>query len=232
MIYAIGDLHFSFSKEKPMSIFGEHWKNHHIKIRENWNRVINDDDLVVICGDISWAMKLEDSKADLTYINELKGEKVLIKGNHDLWWPSNQKISQVFKDMNYSMKYIHNNAYVYNNIAICGTRGWVVEGAVEYTAKDKKIYLKEAKKLENSLKSITAQHEHIIVAMHFPPMNEKRDESLFVKLFKEYGVKTVVYGHLHGREAFANAPIGIIGGINYQLVSADYLDFKLKAIEE
>ncbi len=228
MIYAISDLHLSFLVNKPMDMFGVNWKNHYKKIKEDWNLKVKSDDLVLIPGDVSWAMDLEDASLDFDFISKLPGEKIFVKGNHDYWWNSLSKLNNKYSNSNFI--FLQNTSVLYNNISICGTRGWLCPNDINYTKEDEKIYNRELIRLESSLKKKDIRSEEIIVMMHYPPMNENKEESGFVKLFYKYNVNTVIYGHLHGKDSFINAPIGNINGINYKLVSADYLDFKLDLI--
>jgi len=224
MIYAISDLHLSFSTNKPMNIFGDIWDNHYNKIKTNWDKKVKDDDLVLIPGDISWAMSLEEALYDFKFISSLKGTKVFIKGNHDYWWSSISKVRSVLGSSN--CIFLQNDSLNYNGYSICGTRGWLCPNNDEYSEKDEKIYLRELKRLELSLES--ANQSNIIVMMHYPPAYIDFKTSGFTELFKYYNVKKVVYGHLHGEDAFEQALIGQINGIDYELVSADYLNFNLK----
>lgn len=147
-VYAISDLHLSLSTDKPMDVFGELWKDHHLKVMENWNSKVNDDDLVLVAGDISWAMKLEEAYKDLEFIHNLKGKKVFIKGNHDYWWSSISKINALFDDM----YFIQNTHYVYNDYAICGTRGWINLENIQ-DEHDLKVHKRELLRLKMSLDS-------------------------------------------------------------------------------
>lgn len=224
-IYAIGDMHLSSNSNKPMDIFG--WVDHKEKIFENWNDVVTEDDLVIIAGDTSWALHLEDSKEDLGDISRLAGKKILIKGNHDYWWSTLSKMNGLFEDM----IFLHNTAYVSDDIGICGTRGWICPNDQKFTDKDRKIYEREADRLHRSLENAVSRGaKRIIAALHYPPTNEKFDESLFTQLFKQYKVEIAVYGHLHGEDSFKMGMQGMHDGTVYQLVSCDYLDFKLKRI--
>lgn len=221
-IYAISDLHLGFSINKSMDKFGENWKRHYQKIIHFWESKITSEDLILLPGDLSWAMKFADAVLDLNYIKSLEGKKVLLKGNHDYWWQSPSKMQKAYP----SFHFMQNNSYIYKNeVAICGTKGSTCPGSSIYTKHDEKLYKREVQRLEVSLKSIGRNVKHIIVMLHYPPTNEKKEPSLFTNLIKEYNVNQVVYGHLHNDEYFNYSIKGMYNNIFYQLVSADYLHF-------
>lgn len=219
-IFALGDLHLANSVDKPMSVFGDNWDNHMKKIENNWKNNITQEDIILIAGDISWAMNLDEAKADLELLHNLPGQKIYIKGNHDYWWEKINKLNKLYKDM----YFLQNKSYQVGDIAICGTRGWLCPNDTKFTEHDQKIYAREAMRLKLSLEE--AKHiEHKIVMLHYPPTNDKKEDSLFTQLIEEHKVSTVVYGHLHGQQAYSQSLLGEYRGIRYQLVSADYLDF-------
>lgn len=222
MIYAISDLHLDYTKDKDMNIFGENWQDYEEKIIEYWD-VISDDDLVLIAGDISWAMKLEDAKIDLDRIDKLKGKKILLKGNHDYWWTSISKI----KDLGFeSLLFLQNNAFVTHGVKICGARGWIPRDYPEFDEHDEKIFLRELQRLELSLQSkVDGDYDEIIVMMHYPPFYRTNQPNEFEEILKRYGVTKVIYGHIHGQHAFT-MPEGLINGIEYFCTSADKIDFR------
>lgn len=225
-LYAISDLHLAFTTDKPMDIFGEKWLKHDEKIKENWIKKITDDDMVLIAGDISWSMRSDESKVDLDWIDALPGKKIISKGNHDYWWGGISKLNKMYENT----KFLQNNFYTYEDYAICGSRGWILEGSDRFTEKDKKIFDRELIRLRLSLdKAKEAGYENIIVMIHYPPMNEKRESSAFTDLFKEYGVKKVIYGHLHG-PSLANVLNEEYEGIEYLMTSCDFLNFDPKRI--
>lgn len=194
-LYTISDLHLGFNVEKPMDIFGDKWKNHCDKIKNNWLEKITDEDTILIAGDISWSLKAEDSVYDLDWINELPGNKIISKGNHDYWWTSISKLNSMYE----KTKFLQNNYYTYKEYAICGTRGWICPGANSFTSKDEKIYKRELIRLRLSLEAAKKDnYNSIIVMLHYPPTNEKFEESEFIKVIKEFNVEKVIYGHLHG----------------------------------
>lgn len=225
-LYAISDLHLAFTTDKPMDIFGAKWLKHDEKIKENWIKKITDEDTVLIAGDISWSMRSDESKVDLDWIDALPGKKIISKGNHDYWWGGISRLNRMYENT----KFLQNNFYTYEDYAICGSRGWILEGSDRFTEKDKKIFDREIIRLKLSLdKAKEAGYENIVVMIHYPPMNEKRENSAFTNLFKEYGVKKVIYGHLHG-PSLANVLNGEHEGIEYLMTSCDFLDFDPKRI--
>lgn len=224
-IYAIGDLHLSSNSNKPMDIFG--WHNHKERIFEDWKARVKPEDLVLLVGDTSWAIHLDEAKQDLQEIAELPGTKVLIKGNHDYWWSTLSKMNKLYDNM----FFLHNNVYVFGDYVICGTRGWLCPNETKFTEEDLKVYEREAMRFRNSLdKAKTSGAKTIIAMLHYPPTNELFDNSLFTALINEYNVDKVVYGHLHGNDFFKTGLQGRVNNVEYSLVSCDYLDFKLKEL--
>ena len=225
-LYAIGDLHFSTVNPKPMNIFGNNWDNHEQKIVENWKCVVNDDDTVLVLGDTSWAMNLQDAKADLDIVKSLPGKKIFIKGNHDYWWASLSKVNAMYQEDD--MNFIQNGYFTYEDYAICGSRGWLCPNKIKFDENDLKIYKREGLRLEMSIQAAKkAGYDNLIVITHYPPTNDELQESEFTKLYERYGVKKVLYGHLHGLVSFERGLKGVRNGIENTLASSDYLDFKL-----
>lgn len=221
-IYAMSDLHLSLAKDKPMDIFGDIWTNHTEKILERWNSVVGKDDYVLVPGDVSWGGNMTEAKPDLDFIAGLNGFKVLLTGNHDYYWNSTQALNQLYDNI-FFMK---NNYYDIGDRTICGTRGWLCPYDTRFTEHDMKIYKREVGRLERSLEgAVNSGRENITVMMHFPPTNDKGENSMFVEVLKKYNVRRVIYGHLHGEQSFNSSLMGEIDGIDYSLVSADYLDF-------
>lgn len=234
-IFAIGDLHLSFGEdvEKPMDIFGERWVNHAEKLKEKWVATVSPEDIVIICGDISWGLRLEEATADFAWIKELPGKKVLFKGNHDLWWQSTGKLNKLYGDE--EMVFVQNGTYITEidgrKIAICGSRGWVCPGQEGFSQDDKKIYDREILRIRMSFdEGKKAEPDIIVGVLHFPPTNDKLQDSEFTRIMSEYGVTTCVYGHLHGRDAFKNGLQGIFNGVRYELMSLDYLEAQPKEV--
>ena len=224
-IYAIGDLHLSYSNpEKSMEKFG--WKDYQSRIFQDWQEKVTNADIVFVVGDISWAMKIEDAYIDLEKIAVMKGKKIFIKGNHDYWWQSISKI----KNYNEDMYFIQNDIYELDDYVVCGVRGWLSPNDLKFDEQDEKLYKRETIRLRQSLELAKTTQKKIIVLLHFPPTNDKKEESNFSKLIQEYNVDIVIYGHLHGKESFNTSYEGLVNNTFYHLVSADYLDFKLKKI--
>jgi hypothetical protein len=226
-LYAIGDLHFSTAVNKPMNVFGDNWTGHESKIIESWQSNVVDDDLVLVLGDTSWGINLSEAKEDLDIINKLPGKKILIKGNHDYWWTTVTGLNKLYDNM----KFLQTNFYEYKDYAICGGRGWMCPNDVKFDENDAKIYKREENRLRLSLESARKKgYTKLIVITHYPPTNDRLEESLFTKLFEEYKVEKVIYGHLHGRESFKMGLKGFRNGVEYILASCDYIDFKLNKI--
>lgn len=220
-LYAISDLHLAFDLDKPMDIFGDKWIKHEEKIKENWEKIITEEDTVLIAGDISWAINEKESSNDLKWIDELPGKKIISKGNHDYWWGSINKLNSMYENT----KFIQNNFYTYNDYAICGTRGWICPGSDKFTEKDNRIYSRELIRLRLSLESAQkAGYNKYIVMIHYPPTNERLEESGFLEIFNEYKVDKVIYGHLHG-PGLSKVFEGTYDDIEYIMSSADYINF-------
>ena len=232
-IWAISDPHFSFGCDKPMDIFGSAWENHIENFFKNWNALVSDDDIVLVAGDISWAMKLEEAKVDLDKLGELKGTKIIIKGNHEYWWKSISSVRSILPD---SVKALQNDSLKIGKFIFCGTRGWnAKEPNKEWTENDEKIYAREQERLKLTLRSMQVQREEgdtVIAMIHFPPFNSKLEDSGFTKLFEEYKVDIVVYGHIHESNA-RNVRKLAKNGVEYYLTSCDFLEMKpLLLLEE
>lgn len=231
-IFAIGDLHLSFDDriQKPMDIFGPTWENHPEKVKEYWDNGITNDDLVIIPGDVSWGLRKEEAMADFDWIHRLPGKKVITKGNHDLWWTSISKLNNLYEDITFLQNHAFDGG---NGIFVCGTRGWICPGTVDFDEHDRKIYERELIRLKFSLEEARQRGAKTIIAsLHYPPTNDKKQTSGFTEMLREYGVKTCVYGHLHGKDAFKNGINGILDGVEYRLVSLDYLEGKPALIKE
>jgi predicted phosphohydrolase len=221
-LYAIGDLHLSLGTDKPMDVFGDAWKNYTQKIEKGFS-ILTDDDLCVICGDISWAMSLEESLNDFLFIDKLPGRKCILKGNHDYWWSTVTKMKSFFdKNGITSIDILHNNCIQYNDIAICGTRGWIIEGA-ENSEHNQKIISRETARLRTSLQNAGDVREKLCF-FHYPPRYQSLVCQAFIDLMNEFSVKRCWYGHIHS-QGHKYAVQGEVEGIIYQMVSADYIDF-------
>lgn len=228
-VFAISDLHLSINNPKPMDIFGPVWDNYLEDIEKDWAEKVSEDDLVLLAGDLSWAMKLEDAKSDIDYVAKLKGKKVIIRGNHDYWWGT---ISGVRNNLGPNFYAVQNDSIKIGDYIICGSRGWTVPEIRELGQEDKKIYDRELIRLEMSLKSAKEKQqngEKIICMIHFPPFNTKREDTGFTQLFEKYGITTVVYGHLHGN--FPKSDLVVEkNGVTYYLTSCDKTKNKLVEI--
>ncbi len=232
-IFTIADLHLSHTTNKPMDIFGPRWENHTERLKENWLNIVKPDDTVIIPGDISWGMRTDDALADLEFIHSLPGRKIIAKGNHDFWWQTMKKLYEYRDTLGaYSIDFLYNNAYVAEKFIICGTRGWFPEA--NYGESDEKIVNREAERLRASiLAGVKLKEEHpdyeILVFLHYPPAyGDVRCERI-CEVIKQYGIKRVFYGHLHGAQK--SRLVHQMAGATLSLVSADWLDFKPIVIE-
>lgn len=222
-IWALGDLHLSHAQPKPMDIFGEAWTNHTGKIAANWRRVVGEEDLVIIPGDISWAMDLAGAQADLDWLAALPGIKLLLRGNHDYWWSSIGKVRAALPP---GLVALQNDHFVFGEWAVCGTRGWLCPGDEGFGgAHDEKIYRRELGRLQLSLESaVKAKQDRIIAALHYPPFERRSGPSGFTELLERYGVKHCVFGHIHDRSREWLFQ-GERGGVAYHFVASDGVGF-------
>ena len=228
-IFAISDLHLSGFSPKPMNIFGSHWDDHWDKIREDWQSRVGRQDVVLLPGDLSWAMKLSEAKVDVDEVCAMPGRKIILKGNHDYWWSSLGKVEAMLSNESYI---IQNNSISFGDYVFAGSRGWKFP---EYSSYDKindeKLYLREAGRLELSLKHAKKHSpgKELICMTHFPPSNAEGTKTLFTDLLEKYGAVKVVYGHLHSVNR-DNLLSGRLRGVEYKLVACDYTEFKLTEI--
>lgn len=220
-LYAIGDTHLSLSADKSMEAFGEGWTDYVQRLREGF-AALGEQDLCVLCGDLSWGMSLEDAAEDFRFLASLPGKKLIVKGNHDYWWSTAAKAEKFFAAQGLEgFSILHNNCVTYGDVALCGTRGWFYEEE-HGDAHDKKIMLREIGRLETSLKA--AGEREKLVFLHYPPIFQKYECPEILKLFERYGVKRCFYGHIHGK-GIRLAFNGERNGTEYRLVSADALGF-------
>ncbi len=231
-IFAISDMHLSLNGDKPMEVFGSRWDNYVQKMEYNWNRIVRDEDLVIIPGDISWAMYLQDTLYDLRFLNSLKGQKILIRGNHDYWWSTLSKMEKFVSENKLdTIKFLKNTAFMWGKTAICGTRGWNIAKSNSST-EDVKIYERERQRLLLSLEDAARiEHNKIIVALHYPPYEKNQVGDGFMDILMNYNVSDCIFGHLHGASHNV-APIGIENNIRLRLVSCDYTGFTPILIEK
>ncbi|MBQ8584224.1 MAG: metallophosphoesterase [Clostridia bacterium] len=239
-LYTIADLHLSTleSTNKSMEVFGSSWQNYMRRIEDSWKRLVTEADTVVIPGDISWALSLDEALSDLKFLDSLPGRKILGKGNHDFWWATMKKHKEFFdKNGITTVSFLFNNAHACDGFIIAGTRGWYNDedgGAAKTNADFEKLTNREALRLELSLSEAEAlrekgEGEEIVVFMHFPPYwNGKASESL-IEILKAHSVKRVYYGHIHGN--YTVPPTFEYEGISMSIVSADYLKFTPKIVK-
>ena len=229
-IFAISDLHLSINNPKPMDVFGERWEGYVEKIFDDWKQKVTDDDVVLLAGDFSWAMKLQDALADFDLLKSLPGKKVIIKGNHDYWWPSISVLRQALPENIFALQ---NDAIKFGDVIVCGTRGWTVpEPGESQSSEDEKIYKREVIRLELTLQAaqkLQTKGEKIVCMMHYPPCNFRREASGFTTLIEKYNVNAVVFGHLHGYKKIQTK--FVLNGIDYYLTSCDMVENRLTAID-
>jgi len=222
-IWALSDPHLGFACDKPMDIFGDNWSEYVSKIKDNWERIVSPEDVVLVAGDISWALHLEDAVPDLEWLGALPGTKIIVKGNHELWWSSYSKVQSILPK---SVIALQNNSIKIGDYIFCGTRGWQVkEVGKPYTLDDQKIYDREVIRLNLTLADMEKQRKEgdkVIVLTHYPPYNSRREDSAFTTAFKEHKVDAVVYGHLHGKNVNADLQL-LKDGIKYYLTSTDQI---------
>ena len=238
-LFVLSDTHLALHDSgKSMEVFGSRWQNYITRIENNWRRLVKKEDTVIIAGDVSWAMTLEETVKDFTFLQSLPGRKLLGKGNHDFWWTTASKMNRHFQDNSFtSLNILYNNAYVVESFIVCGTRGWFIDpslqktvGTVDYT----KIVNRELIRLRMSLdaalklKSEDGQEKEIIPFLHFPPVwgDFRCDE--IISVLKEYDIKRCYFGHIHGA---SGAPDVLEEcGIRFILTSADHLNFTPLAV--
>lgn len=229
-VFAIGDLHLPGGDEKPMEVFGDHWEGHFARIAQDWQSRVGEDDVVLIPGDISWAMQLSAAVPDLKAIGGLTGRKILIKGNHDYWWNG---IGQVRRTLPGGMQAIQHDAVDIGAAVVCGTRGWTYPTAeAPLSPEDERIFNREMIRLELALEAAVklARGRPVVVMLHYPPLYSMDRDTPFTRLLEKYGVHTVVYGHLHGAGIRAGFN-GVHHGVRYLLASCDSLGFSLAEVD-
>ncbi len=226
-VFAISDLHLSFSTDKPMDVFGDHWKDHHIHLEANWKERISHDDLILLPGDLSWAMNIDEAAIDLEWLANLPGRKIILKGNHDYWWASPSKMKSELPE---GIIPLQNSAYDAGEFIVAGSRGWMSPESDECLEENEgSIFRRELIRLNLSLdaaESMRTEKRPIIAMMHYPPIvNGKRTE--FSRILAERGVTLCVYGHLHSAPGTWSQQLDTtIDGVEYRLVSSDYLGFE------
>lgn len=242
-LYALGDFHLSFQADKSMDMFGRVWKKHEKKIEKNCRKYVTDNDTIVITGDHSWGKKLEQCQLDLEFIENLPGKKILLRGNHDMFWDA-KKTAQLNELYEGRLHFLQNNFYTYEDYALVGTKGYTFEGPfyvnrltnfMQWNEEDErkaaKLVEREADRLRVSFEEAKkAGYSKFIMFLHYPPTSIIETESVFTRMAKEYGAEHVVYSHCHGESRFGDSILGEFQGINYHLVSGDFLDFKPERI--
>lgn len=220
-IFTIADLHLPLGVNKPMDIFGG-WDDYVNRMHDNWQKIVSPQDIVVVPGDISWALKLEQTFKDFEFINALNGTKVFIKGNHDLWWSTRSKVEKFWSDNGFgTLHLVQNDCYRIGESAVCGTRGWINDDS---EPADAKVIAREAIRLDMSIASAVSQGLRPIVFLHYPPLYANNCNLDILEVLHKYNISHCFYGHLHGN-THAFAINGTRDGITYQLISADFLQF-------
>lgn len=221
-LFAIADLHLSLGTDKPMDVF-EGWKDYTVRLQKNWRAVVGERDTVVVAGDISWAMKLEESEQDFRFLHSLPGRKLILKGNHDYWWSTKQKIMSFFAEKGFdSLELVHNCAVPVEGRAVCGTRGWLYNAESE---QDKKIVSREVGRLNASLEDAGRQGLPPVVFLHYPPVYDGAECREILDVLLQNEIRDCYFGHIHGTLAAKRAPVGEYRGIRMHLISCDYLKF-------
>jgi hypothetical protein len=222
-VLAIADPHLSRRDPKPMDVFGPGWEGHPEAFFAGWRRVVRDDDLVLVPGDLSWAMRLKDALSDLEDIAALPGTKVILRGNHDYWWPSIGKLRRALPP---SMHALQNDAMRFGSLVVAGTRGWACPGSHEFGEQDEKIYRRELERLDLSLaraRELRRPGDSAVVMLHFPPTNARLEPSGFTERIEAFGPDALVFGHVHGgREQVVSR----LDGVRVLFVAADALGFE------
>ena len=221
-LFAIADLHLSLGEDKPMDIFSG-WDNYVERLEKNWRSIVKEDDTVVIAGDISWAMKLEETYTDFKFIEDLPGKKIFLKGNHDYWWGTKSKIEKFLAENNLnSISILFNNAYVCDEYALCGTRGWVLENDSEA---DIKVLNREVGRLQASINEAKKTGAEPIVFLHYPPVYASTECAEIMDVLLNNNIKKCYHGHIHGHSNMKNAVEGMYKGIDFKLISCDRVSF-------
>lgn len=219
-LYAIGDLHLSLTVNKPMDIFGPGWTDHVRRLEAAFSK-LQSDDTIVLCGDTSWGIDFSESLEDFRFIDRLPGKKLILKGNHDYWWSTASKMKKFFLENDlHTLDILHNNAFIYGDYAICGTRGWFYEE--EQAGHNGKVLRREVGRLETSLKA--GEGRPVLAFLHYPPLYTGYRCPEIIATLEKYHVERCYYGHLHG-PTHKRAIEGAFSTVEYHLVAADYLKF-------
>ena len=225
-LFVIGDLHLCLcDPSKTMSIFPG-WENYQERIEKNWREVVSPEDTVVLAGDLTWGMSLQQAEPDFRLINSLPGEKIILKGNHDYWWTTRRKMEDFFSSCGFDTLHIlHNDHYAYGHYGICGTRGWV-NGTDSKDVQDEKVLKREVQRLETSIKSAVSAGLEPLVFMHYPPIFASNFNYDILEILYRYKIKECYYGHIHGRSAHQLCVTNTYDDINFHLIAGDYIQFR------
>lgn len=227
-VFAISDLHLSGMADKPMDIFGPAWEDHFEKIKRDWREKVSAEDIVLLGGDTSWGMKLEEGMFDVKRLADLPGKKVFIRGNHDYWWSG---ITRIRESAPEGFFFLQNDCVKIGNFVIAGSRGWMCPGSSDFGEHDMTLYLREAERFKLAFREaekVRTEGDRLIALIHFPPFSVKKEDTLFTELFEENKVEKVVFGHLHGVGFF---PLRCEkAGIEYLLTSCDKVKFSLVSV--
>lgn len=238
-LYALGDLHLSFQADKSMDVFGSVWKRHEQKIEKYVNRTVKPEDTLVLTGDHSWGRKLSECREDLAFIERLPGRKILLRGNHDMFWDA-KKTERLNEEYAGKLFFLQNNFAIYEDYALVGTKGYTFEGPFyldrmgrvtgwdeERARQARKLVNREMNRLRESFEQARkAGFRKYVLFLHYPPTNILEETSPFTEIAEEYGVSAVVYSHCHGEQRFHDSIRGVFHGIPYLLVSGDFLNFR------
>ncbi len=226
-IFAIGDTHLSLNSDKPMNIF-KGWDDYVERLSANWQAVVEPKDTVVVMGDVSWAMSLSEAQKDFTFLNELPGQKIILKGNHDYWWNTRRKMEDFFVENGFSTLHIlHNNAFLVDGFSICGTRGWFYD---DTQSEPEKVLLREVQRLKTSIDAGRALGGEPIVFLHYPPITLQQRCKPILDFLEQEKIERCFYAHLHGSAAYSSYR-GEFQGTHFELLSGDFLKFCPKLIE-
>lgn len=228
-VFSISDLHLSGLCDKPMNVFGAGWENHFEKIKCDWQSKVGEDDLVLICGDISWGTELEEGLYDLKSLCGLPGKKVFIRGNHDYWWNGITKLRRAAPDE--SFYFLQNDCLKFDGVVICGSRGWTCPGSADFTENDLRLYKREAERFKlcfAEAEKVREAGDKLLVMIHYPPFSQKSPQTDFTELFESHGADKVIFGHVHGDMYFPFRTVK--NGIEYILTSCDKVGFTLQRI--
>lgn len=221
-LFVIADLHLSLGTDKPMDVF-EGWEHYTQRLEENWRRSVGENDTVVLAGDISWGMKLEETEADFSFLHSLPGKKLILKGNHDYWWSTKSKIDHFFEEHGFDdLNIVHNCAYRVGDYSVCGTRGWLYNSE---TDEDIKIVNREAGRLTVSIADARKLGGKPVVFLHYPPVYDNMECRGILDLLLQNEISDCYFGHIHGKYAAKKALIGDYKGIKLHLISCDYVNF-------